>query len=119
MTFVDFCFGSNFDWAANSAARPTSASPRHLQTHAVQQNPTSFDNLVGAGKQHRWHCKSERFGGLQVNDQLELGRLLHWKIGRLGAFEYLIDVAGGTPVQVSDMCPVRQESPATANSLTP
>lgn len=54
-------------------------STRHLQTHAVQRNPTSLDNLVGAGKQHRCHCKSERFGGLQVDDQLELGRRLHWK----------------------------------------
>ena len=52
---------------------------RHLQTYAVQRNPTSLDNLVGAGKQHRCHCKSERFGGLQVDDQLELGRRLHWK----------------------------------------
>jgi hypothetical protein len=65
----------------------------HLQTHAVQQNPTSLDNFIGAGKQHRWHGESERFGGLQVDDQLEFGRLLHWKIGRLGAFEYLVDVA--------------------------
>ena len=81
-----------------------------LQTYGVQQNPTSFDNLVGAGKQHRWHGKSERFGGLQVDDQLEFGGLLHWKIGRLSTFQHLVDVAGRAPIRVSDICPVQQES---------
>src|SRR5438034_10970670 len=38
---------------------------------------SATNNLVGAGK-HRCHCKSERFSGFQVDDQLELGRRLHW-----------------------------------------
>jgi hypothetical protein len=40
--------------------------------------PPSFDHLVGEGEQRGRHLKAERFGGLQVEDQLELGRLLDW-----------------------------------------
>ena len=37
----------------------------------------SFDDLVRLGKQQWWHGEAERLGGLQVEDQLELGGLLH------------------------------------------
>ena len=40
-----------------------------------------FDHLVGAGQQPRRNGQRERFGGPQVNDQLELGRRLHGKVG--------------------------------------
>jgi hypothetical protein len=49
------------------------------------------DQLVGKGEQLWWDLKAERFGGFEVDDQLEFGGLLHRKIGRLGAFEYLSD----------------------------
>ena len=52
---------------------------------------TSLDHLVGDGKESRRHLDAERPGGLQVDDELELGRLHDRQIGRLGALE---DVAG-------------------------
>jgi hypothetical protein len=63
----------------------------HNQTHALQQ-ATLFDHLVGASEQRRWYGQAKRFGSLHVDHQLEFGRLLYWQIGRLGAFEDLIDV---------------------------
>src|SRR5437588_4720210 len=33
---------------------------------------TSFDNLVGSGKQRRWHFEAESFGGLEVAQQIML-----------------------------------------------
>jgi hypothetical protein len=37
----------------------------------------SFDHLVGAAKQWNWDGQSERSCGFEVDDQFELGRLLH------------------------------------------
>jgi hypothetical protein len=42
--------------------------------------------------------------------EFEPSWLLDWKIGGLGAFEDLVDVAGSAPKQISDIGPVRHES---------
>src|SRR5215472_8584751 len=47
----------------------------------------SFDHLVGAGEQRRWHIEAERPSGVEVDHQLELGRLHDWQVHRLGAIE--------------------------------
>ena len=39
-----------------------------------------FDHLVGGVEQFVGHSESERLGSLEVDDQLELGWLLDWKI---------------------------------------
>jgi hypothetical protein len=44
------------------------------RTHAAQQKGSLFDQLVGAAEQRRWYGKARRFGGLEIDDQLEFGR---------------------------------------------
>ena len=44
------------------------------------------------------HGEAERLGGLEVDDQLELGRLLDRQIGRLGALEDLSGVNAGLAI---------------------
>ena len=70
-----------------------------------QQGSSLFDHLVGAGEQRRWDVEAERLGGLEVDHQLELGRLLHWKIGGLGTPEDFVNVAGGTPNRSARLAP--------------
>jgi len=38
-------------------------------------------HLVGGGEQRLWNGESERFGGLEIENQLEFGRLYDRKIG--------------------------------------
>jgi hypothetical protein len=44
---------------------------------------TLFDHPVGSAEQRQRHSEAERLSGLQINEQLNLRRLLHWQIGRL------------------------------------
>ena len=54
--------------------------------------------------------EAERLGGLEVDDQLELGRRLHRQVGRLLALEDAVDVAGRAPVLVDKIRPIGDQA---------
>jgi hypothetical protein len=58
-----------------------------------------FDNLIGAGEKRLRHGEAERLGGLEIDDQLECGRLLDRKIGRLLAPQYPSGVNAGLAIE--------------------
>ena len=41
-----------------------------------------FDHLIGAAKQRKRYAQTEVLGSFQVDNKLDLGGLLNWKIGR-------------------------------------
>src|SRR5262249_61805627 len=70
---------------------------------------TSFDHLVGERDDPRRDFEAECFRGFQIEDELEFGRLLNWKVGGVCTLEDLFDVGGGTPKQVLEIWPGRHE----------
>src|SRR5262249_56185639 len=60
---------------------------------SVRQS-VSFNHLVGAGGERRWHSNAKRVGGFHIDDQLETSWPLDRQIGGVGAFEGFVDVNG-------------------------
>jgi hypothetical protein len=54
---------------------------------------SSLDDVIGSEQQRPRDRQAQRLGSLEVDDQLELGRLLYRKIAGSGAFEDLVDIA--------------------------
>src|SRR5262249_37930493 len=57
----------------------------------------SLDHLVGEGEQPVWDLEAERLGGLEIDGQFELRRLLNGKIGRLFSLKDAIDIRSLAP----------------------
>src|SRR5580700_10932128 len=90
-----------------SGAGVSSCVPRNAQTIrlafrsigteepsiATKKNrAASFDHLVGKGEKCRRNSEAQGLGGFEVDDEIELGWLLHRYIAGLGAAKNFIDV---------------------------
>ena len=63
----------------------------------IAANNPLFDHLVGAAEERERDGDAERAGSLQIEDQLELGFLLHRQVGRILAFENAADINADRP----------------------
>src|SRR5215471_2477883 len=76
-----------------------------------------FDHLVGHVQQTKWHSEPKRFGGLEIDDQLEPGCLQDWQVSRLLAFEDSADIGADLRIDlpgndsVADQAAGRSEAP--------
>src|ERR1700737_1140366 len=85
-----------------TAAARTALSPANLQKRSAQlrtalpKPPFSWiDHLIRPQQERLGNRQAEGLGGLEVDDQLELRRLLDREVGGLGAVENFVDIVGG------------------------
>ena len=75
----------------SSAGRSDTFSARSADLTGLKMRritrAASFDHLVGASEQRGRHGQVERFGGFEVDDELELGRLFDRQVSGLLALE--------------------------------
>jgi hypothetical protein len=70
---------------------------KHGRAPSFDPGPVSFDHLVGTGEQRGWHGEPEGLGGLQIDGQLVLARLINWDFARPRTPEDLVDDMGVVP----------------------
>src|SRR5262249_28329478 len=93
MAPIRSCFDQTAVWHSDAARGPSTPS---------------FDHLVGAGEQRRWHFEAKCPRGIEIDHQFELGRLAHRQVGRLGALK-------DTPSIESDLAPVISKAGSIAH----
>src|SRR5205807_342167 len=57
----------------------------------------SLDHLIGGGEQRRRHGETQRPRGLEIDGEIEFGRLLDRELGHLGALQQLVHKIGCAP----------------------
>src|SRR3954447_19659896 len=84
----------------------------HERTHAPQQSIQLLDHLIGAQQQRRRDRKAQYLRSLEIDDQLNIGRLLNRQISRLFTLENAADIGANRSVLIVDICAVAHQAPS-------
>src|SRR5262249_54172064 len=79
---------------------------------SIAASRSAANDLICPEQDRLWDCQSERQCRPLVDDQLELRRLLHGQVARLGTFQDLIDVDRGATEVVANVGAVSHETAA-------
>src|SRR5262245_22913893 len=95
MAPIRCCFDQTAVWHSDAARGPSTPS---------------FDHLVGGEEQTGRHSEAERFGSLQIDNELELRRLRNRQVSRLRSAEDLTGIDAGLTKTISDIGAVAHQS---------
>src|SRR5215207_6716685 len=96
-------------------AREPNGETAAVAARSAMTSRRSFDHLVGAGEQGGWDVEAKRFGGVEVDDEIEFGRLLHWQIAWFRAVQDFVHVTCRTPPKILATWPITQERPRSGD----
>ena len=68
-----------------------------------------LDDLVGRRKHGRRQCEAERNGSLEIDNELELSGLYHWKVSRFFPVKDASGVDTRLAIHPSDARPIAQQ----------
>ena len=71
---------------------------QHSITPLLHHSASSPDHPIRPRQHIRRNRQADLLRGFQIDDELELLRLLHWQVGGLGAFQDLVYIRSGAPV---------------------
>ena len=74
--------------------------------HRLGQPFASPNDPVRSHQHIRWNRQTDLLRRFEIDDELELLRLLHGKVRGLAAFQNLVHVGGGAPELGVTFCPV-------------
>jgi len=79
----------------------------------------SLDQLMSLCDKERRHFETKRLGGLEIDHQLELRRLLDGQVGGLRAFQDLVHEKGSTSEEGDMARAAGNQTPSSGNSRKP
>src|SRR5262245_17239498 len=80
-----------------------------MRNKRVQKAWNSLNQLISLCDEERRHFEAKCFGGLEIDHQLELRRLLDGEVGGLGALQDLVHKRGGPSMEIEKARPVRHK----------
>src|SRR5450631_2358803 len=80
-------------------------------TGKTREHGPSLNHFVGAQQYRLRNREAERLRCLEVDDKVELGRLLDRQVGRIGALENLVHIASGATEKVSKVRSIGHQAP--------
>src|SRR6266511_5948084 len=83
---------------------------RMLDERNERRAAASVNDLIRPQEYRLRDRQPERLGGLSIDDQLELRRLLHREVSRVRPFQDLVHINGGAAIEICSVRAVAQEA---------